>query len=250
MSEYSQSELYAILEKHERWLIDRGGECADLSNANLRYADLSGAKLRYADLWNADLSGAGLIDADLWNADLSGANLSGANLRYADLSGANLSGANLSGANLSGADLSGANLRNADLSGANLSGANLSGANLSGAEGLLSQSEWIAQLEHTEHGVIAYKQFDNHKSPPESWEIEPGAVISEVVNPCRTVGCACGVNVATRDWSDFELGKPLWKCRIRWKWLPGVVVPYNTDGKFRTEKLELLEIVEGENNEN
>ncbi len=174
-------------------------------------------------------------------ADLRYANLSCANLRYANLSCANLRYADLSGANLRDADLRYANLRDA-----NLSDADLRYADLSGAEGLLSPSEWIGQLEHTEHGVVCYKQFGNHQGPPESWEIESGDVISEVASPCRTDDCACGVNVATRDWPGFQPETPLWKCRIRWEWLPGVVVPYNTYGKFRTEKLELLEIVEGE----
>ena len=33
----------------------------------------------------------------------------------------------------------------------------------------------------------------------------------------------------------------LWRCRIRYEDGPGVVVPYNTDGKARCERLELLE---------
>ena len=78
------TELKEVLEKHRKWLTDEeGGECADLSGADLSWADPSGA-------------------------NLSCANLSGANLSEADLSGANLSWADLSGANLSGADLSGA----------------------------------------------------------------------------------------------------------------------------------------------
>ena len=102
----TKEELNIILEKHKKWLNDKeGGECAnlsyaDLSCANLRFADLSGADLRYADL-----SCANLRFADLSCANLSGANLSYANLRYADLSGANLRYADLSGADLSCADL-------------------------------------------------------------------------------------------------------------------------------------------------
>ena len=102
----TQCELLEILEKHRKWLVgEDGGECASMSNANLRDADLSSAYLGSAYLSNADLRGA----------NLSGANLSGANLRRADLSGADLRGADLRGA-----DLSGANLRDADLSNADL----------------------------------------------------------------------------------------------------------------------------------
>ena len=39
--------------------------------------------------------------------------------------------------------------------------------------------------------------------------------------------------------------KKIWKLLIRWEWLPGVVVPYNTDGKIRCERAELVEVVEG-----
>ncbi|HBI5936458.1 TPA: pentapeptide repeat-containing protein, partial [Listeria monocytogenes] len=48
-----QEELDIILENHEKWLRDEGGERADL-----RCADLSNANLRHADLSNADLSNA------------------------------------------------------------------------------------------------------------------------------------------------------------------------------------------------
>ena len=66
MKEFTREELNEILEKHKKWLKNEvGGERADLSGADLRYANLSGA-------------------------NLSGADLSSANLRYADLSGANL----------------------------------------------------------------------------------------------------------------------------------------------------------------
>ena len=111
MKTYTKEELAEILRKHKLWLANGdGGERADLSGANLRYADL-----RYADL-----SGASLSDANLRYADLSGANLRGADLSYADLSGANLRYADLSGADLCGADM-----RGADLSGASLSDASL-----------------------------------------------------------------------------------------------------------------------------
>ncbi|EEO2779412.1 pentapeptide repeat-containing protein [Listeria monocytogenes] len=100
-----QEELDIILENHEKWLRDEGGEradlrCADLSNANLRHADLREADLRHADLSNADLS-----NADLREADLREVNLSYANLRHADLSNADLREADLREVNLSYADL-------------------------------------------------------------------------------------------------------------------------------------------------
>ncbi len=228
---------------------------ANLSDANLSDADLSGANLSDANLRRADLSGANLSDANLRRADLSGANLrgadlsganlSGANLSDADLSGANLSGANLSGANLSGANLSGANLSDADLSGANLSGANLSDADLSGSQGLLDAINYMeAHFERTDEGYIVYKTFGENYSAPESWKIEPGEIIEETVNCDRTTECGCGINVAPLEWVRRNGCNQPYKLLIRWEWLPGVVVPYNTDGKIRCSKAQILEAVE------
>ncbi|EGP9802857.1 pentapeptide repeat-containing protein [Listeria monocytogenes] len=79
-----QEELDIILENHGKWLRNEGGEKADLSYANLRFANLRLADLSYANLRLADLS----------IADLSYANLRLADLRFADLSNANLSWVN------------------------------------------------------------------------------------------------------------------------------------------------------------
>jgi len=37
---------------------------------------------------------------------------------------------------------------------------------------------------------------------------------------------------------------PYWKCRINWKDLVDTVIPFNTDGKGRCARLELIKIVE------
>ncbi|EAC6159635.1 pentapeptide repeat-containing protein [Listeria monocytogenes] len=126
-----QEELDIILENHGKWLLNEGGERADLSNAdlkntNLRFANLRLAYLRGADLSNANLRGADLRFANLILADLRGANLSIANLSIADLSNANLSIT----------DLSNANLYNANLRGTDLSDANLNWVNWQHVEGL------------------------------------------------------------------------------------------------------------------
>lgn len=64
--EMDANKLKEICIKHLKWLNgEKGGERADLRDANL-----SDANLR-----RADLSGADLSDADLRRADLSGANL-------------------------------------------------------------------------------------------------------------------------------------------------------------------------------
>ena len=157
---------------------------------------------------------------------------------------ANLSSANLSEANLSEANLSRANLSGANLSGANLSGANLSGANLSEAKGLLSTVNFIdAHFERIADGYIAYKTFNSSYKAPDSWKIEKGAVIEEVVNFDRCTECGCGINVAPLEWVKQHMNGKIWKVLIRWEWLCGVCVPYMSNGKIRCEKVELVEVV-------
>ena len=185
-----------------------------------------------------------LRKANLSMADLSGANLSGANLIMTNLSGANLSGANLRKANLSGAKLSGA-----DLSAADLSGTNLSGANLSGCKGLLNPVIWLSDNFFTDElGYIVYKAIGNTVyEAPDTWKIKAGLLIEEVCNPDRGTLCASGVNFGTMKWVDenypVKKGREIWRCRIRWIDLAGVIVPWNTNGKARCCKLELLEMV-------
>ncbi|EJB4758158.1 pentapeptide repeat-containing protein [Listeria monocytogenes] len=94
-----QEELDIILKNHGKWLLNEGGERADLSNAdlkntNLRFANLSYANLRFANLSYANLRFADLSYANLSNADLSNVNLSNANFRGVDLSDANLNWVN------------------------------------------------------------------------------------------------------------------------------------------------------------
>ena len=147
---------------------------------------------------------------------------------------------------LRAANLSYANLSDANLSYANLSAANLSYANLSGVKGLLDPVEWLkANFESDALGVIVYKRIGQTEfDAPSHWAVEPGAYLTEVVNPTRTLECACGVNFGTRDYCrwHYEMAT-LWRCRIEWWDLGGVVVPYNTDGKARCGRLRLIEPV-------
>lgn len=131
----------------------------------------------------------------------------------------------------------------ANLRGANLSGANLRGADLSGAENLLSAVDYIKNnFECTAEGIIAYKVFGAIYSTPTKWEIHLKSVITENVDANRTNDCGCGINVATLEWVLSEYSEEeIWKVLIRWEWMCGVVVPYNTDGKIRCERVELVE---------
>jgi hypothetical protein len=232
--EYTQAELMIVLNDHQKWLAGTGGTCANLSGANLRGANLSGANLRGAKLGSANLSSADLRHANLNGADLRRADLSGADLRHADLSGADLSGADLRHADLSGADL-----RHADLS-----GADLRHADLSGVKGLLNPIEYIMEnFEKTKEGIIVYKSFDEHYTPNSNWKIEEGSIIEEVVNPLPTVIYGCGINIATKEWAKRECRNQIWKCLIRWEWLAGVVVPYQTEGQIRASRVQIIKPV-------
>ncbi|HAO6193625.1 TPA: pentapeptide repeat-containing protein [Listeria monocytogenes] len=116
----NQEELDIILENHGKWLLNEGGERADLSNIDLNGLDLSGSNLERAYLKNTNLTGANLSNVNMQSTYLIGVNFEEACLTEADLSNAtlhctNLGGANLSGVNLRGANLSGVNLSKADL---------------------------------------------------------------------------------------------------------------------------------------
>ncbi|HDI4484582.1 TPA: pentapeptide repeat-containing protein [Listeria monocytogenes] len=80
-----QEELDIILENHGKWLLNEGGERANLSNIDLKNTNLRFANLRLAYLRGADLSNANLRGANLRFADLRGADLRRADLSYADL---------------------------------------------------------------------------------------------------------------------------------------------------------------------
>lgn len=135
--------------------------------------------------------------------------------------------------------------KRADLSDSNLRGSNLRGCDLSGSDGLISPIQYMeTHFDRCPDGYIAYKTFNALYSAPDKWDIAPGAVIEETVNTNRTDICGCGINVAPLDWVKQKYKTDIWKVLIRWEWLPGVCVPYNTDGKIRCERVQLLEIVE------
>ena len=209
--------LQKVLENHQKWLNDEpDGIKADLSNTDLSNAYLGCVTLNGVDLNSADLS----------NADLNGANLRYANLRYAKLNGADL--------------------RYADLSDVYLGDTCLSGADLSGAKGIISTIDFMkTHFEQTDEGYIAYKTFNEVYSSPTQWDISPSSILTENVNFDRFRGCGCGINVATLEWIQNNCSnQTIWKVLIRWEWLCGVCVPYNSDGKIRCERVELIEVIE------
>ena len=118
-------------------------------------------------------------------------------------------------------------------------------ANLSGAKGLISQAKWLNENAETcDDGYIVYKSFGTNFQPPEHWKLEAGAELTEVVNSCRVSDCACGINVAIREWFGKNHGAKISRCLIPWEYAAGIVVPYHTNGKFRTEYVQLIDVVD------
>lgn len=131
-------------------------------------------------------------------------------------------------------------LMEANFTGAVFSNVSFPFSDLSGAKGFSDPSDFIAKLEHTPDGVIVYKTFNQFYDSPSYWEIAPGKILKEECDTNRTVLCSYGINVGTLDWVNKNTSGPIWRCLIRWEWLPGVVVPFNTNGLFRCNRLEII----------
>jgi hypothetical protein len=123
--------------------------------------------------------------------------------------------------------------------------------------GIDNTSEFLKTLERDELGFICYKRqgrkrndnaavsrFETAYISPAYWNYVPGSFLEENVDNDRTEQCSYGINVG-----DFVFcmkhypSAPLWKCRIRYEDILSMVIPHDTDGKFRAGRLELLEIV-------
>jgi len=120
---------------------------------------------------------------------------------------------------------------------------------LSQCSGLISSAEYLKKhFVFCEKGVVVYKKFGMYYSAPVSWKIAPNEFIEENVNPNKTELCASGVNFATKQWFNvnadaYNKNIPLWECLIHWIDLADVVVPFNTDGKCRCARLQLIKTV-------
>ena len=161
----------------------------------------------------------------------------------ADLRGSNLRGSDLSNCDLRGSDLSNSDLRYCDFSNSDLRGSDLRGSDLSGSKGSMLAKTYLSQFETDKKGIIVYKAIGNtYQYPPAYWTIKPSSFLEETVNSLRTDDCGSGVNFATLHWIKNHFSNSvIWKCRILWEDLADVVVPYNTDGKARCARLQLIE---------
>jgi len=126
-------------------------------------------------------------------------------------------------------------------------GADLRGVNLSQSKGLILASEWLYSNFNTDDRgrLIVYKAFGNTTyNPPMNWKIGDGQIINEVVNPLRTLDCACGINFGTLKWiKGFYENSTIRECYIEPLDFADIVVPYNTTGKARCGKLTIGKII-------
>jgi hypothetical protein len=114
---------------------------------------------------------------------------------------------------------------------------------LSQTKGLLKAREWISKnFKKTKAGFVVYKRIgETQFAVPKSWNIEAKSFIEEIVNPLPTLDCACGVNFGTEKWcKENYTTADLWQCLILFEDAPDIVVPYNTDGKARCGRLQLI----------
>jgi len=212
--------LTDVLEKHQKWMSDNGGERADLQYADLQYADLQSADLQSADLQSADLR-----YADLRYADLQSADLQSANLRYADLQDADLQSADLQSA-----DLQSANLQYADLQGAK----NIPSQYCTSLSILKSQKGLITAFKYLDKGMISPYQNHEYKIG-ETYETDKYDTDERVL-------CGEGYNVATLEWCLRDTDCDLDRIYIEVEFMASdiVTIPYNSDGKFRVRKLTVV----------
>jgi len=177
---------------HKEWLESKGKRGVRFSYIGCDFSEeiFKDAVLDWACMEKCNLRGACLSGASLKSISLRYSDLRFACLRDSDLSFANLTGACFLQADLRNVNLSGAILTHTDLRGANLKGANLSDAwfqaALGDAEGIPTVDHIADKLTFDKDGLIVYKYF----GPQTDYRIypkrEPGLVLTQVCNPCRT----------------------------------------------------------------
>jgi hypothetical protein len=77
---------------------------------------------------------------------------------------------------------------------------------------------------------------------PINWQLIPGNFITETSNPCITTECGCGINFGTHEYIKLNHSEAseIWECLLLFEDMPSLVVPINTDGKCRCNRLQLI----------
>jgi uncharacterized protein YjbI with pentapeptide repeats len=218
---------------------------SDLEGCDLSWSNLRGSNLSWSNLSWSNLSGSNLSVSNLSESNLRGSNLGGCDLSWSNLKGSNLGGSNLRGSDLEGCDLSWSNLSESDLRGSNLRGSDLRGSDLEGCDLSctniqISFSVDIGNIYYKSVNVIDNKIYSPSFNKDFQWEIGKTYTCKDF-NDDKRIKCAEGFHLFTKiqayNWEGIYL--------LKVKVLKGkICVPYASDGKFRVEKLKVLELID------
>jgi len=247
----------AEIQRHHEWSMsnEHGDSPVDLSHKTFDDIELFDKSLSLANAHNstfvdAEFHTVRAIKADFQDSIFRGATLKDVEFRNCNFSYADFSQATLHDVAFIYCNLSRAKFYNAKFepvstpSGVWFRDCQTLKVDWSQVEGFFDPLQFLeSYFEQDLAGYLVYKAFGQYYQAPSSWKIEPGSVLRENVSYSRTADCACGINVATRDWikNNIRNTDEVWLCRIRYPWLVDVVVPFQSDGKIRTGRLELLE---------
>lgn len=212
--------------------------------------DLSGRDLSCLHLVNLNLSDANFSKANLYgirinNCLLLRANFEDSNLSHSCIEQSDLSQSRLVNSNLGCAHAYCSNFKEADLKGANLESLYKWRLGFSDSINLLSNEDLMNKFfKRDEKGWIVYKAFNCERRPRDEWEIKENSTIEDVRDESREALCSHGINFATEAWIKRNYpGKEIWKCHIPFEDIDLVTMPYTTDGKGRTNRLKIIELL-------
>lgn len=239
-------------------------------NSNLEKTEIQSCNCLMGLFREAEIVNSKFIESKINQTDFCSAKIYGTIFRYSDIKFSYFSKAEIedtifSCSEIEHTNFGGVGFYNTEFSSCSMSSINFvntdlnavtffedtwgAGINLSGAQSFPSTSDFIEKhFEATKEGIIVYKTFGTNYPIPKYWTIEPNSVITEVVNFNKNELCGCGINVAPYQWvlDGAKSSDYIYKLLIKWEWLAGVCVPFNSTGQIRCEKAMILEKIENE----
>lgn len=192
---------------------------ADFSNVSFEDATIYSSRFDFSRFLDFNAEGSRIIDCEFDKAEMLQVNFKNSVLRDSNFFDANIDEINV---------------YNADLSGVKLA----------------SPIDYIKeQLEpSTVGGYYGYKLFNFYRKAPSYWSLKKNQIISESVNYDRSLTSGSGIHIGNLDFIKRMIKlnpeakeQKIWKVYIAPEWLPGVVVPFNSDGDIRCERCQLIE---------
>lgn len=212
----------------------------DLSGRDLSCLHLVNLNLSDANFSKANLQGIKINNCLLLRANFEYANLSSSSIKYSDLSQSRLVNCNLIYSYIYSSNFKEANLKDANIESLYIMPPEFSlSVNLPSNEDLMNKF-----FKRDEKGWIVYKAFNCERRPRDEWEIKENSTIEDVRDESREALCSHGINFATEAWIKRKYpGKEIWKCHIPFEDIDLVTMPYTTDGKGRTNRLKIIELL-------